>query len=57
MMLRYTIEAKDEFGWFDYAIVIFKHQAVNLAKELKESFGGDVKVIDKQIMIEIEIVD
>ena len=42
--LRYVIEAKDEFGWFDYAKLSTQSEAIKLAKELAESF--EIKVVD-----------
>ena len=51
--LRYIIEAKDQDGWFDYAIVTRKEEALRLAADLKESFGKNIRVIDQQNMIEV----
>lgn len=52
--LRYTIEAKDQFGWFDYAILSDVNEAKKLAQDLKESFGNNIRLIDNQNMIEVQ---
>lgn len=51
---RYVIEAKDEHGWFDYSTLSRKTDAIRIARELKESFGNNLRVIDKQNMLEVD---
>lgn len=50
---RYVIEAKDNYGWFDYEIYSDVERAKKALKELKESFP-EIRLIDKQNMIEVE---
>ncbi len=52
--LRYVVEAKDQYGWFDYAFLTTLEEATKLAKDLKEGFGDNIRVIDRLNMIEYD---
>jgi hypothetical protein len=52
--MRYVVEVKDQFGWIDYASFATEFEAITEAKELLNGFGN-VKVIDKENMVEVRI--
>ena len=43
---RYVIEAKDEFGWFDYQFSMDVVAVIKEAKYLRESFPN-LRVVDR----------
>lgn len=51
---RFVIEAKDNYGWFDYETYSDLERAKKAFKELKEGFP-EIKLIDKQNMLEITV--
>lgn len=51
--LRYVIEAKDEHGWFDYAMHSDLTEAKAQLDSLREGFGDSLRLIDRHNMLEV----